>query len=285
MNVRNRRILIVANTLKDDASGLCHIIDGELRNRGWETTKFTFPGDPCGIPSFDGHDLILSLGGDGTLLYVARMASPMGIPILPINLGTLGFIAANRRESWKEIFFQWAEGKIEPSGRTMLAIDVVKNGITQDSFIALNDGVVSSQGIAKMIRLSLTVNGERFGYYRADGLIVATPTGSTAYNLAAGGPALQPEMPAVVINPICPFTLASRPLVLPSSCLIDVQIEETRRSGAMLTVDGQETHTLDQGDIVRFRRSRNDALLIVPRENAFFHALRSKLGWSGDDDA
>ena len=167
----------------------------------------------------------------------------------------------------------------------MLEMSVYRNGAHMGTFKALNDGVISSQGIAKMIRLSLSVNGDRFGSYRADGLIVATPTGSTAYNLAAGGPALYPEMPAMVINPICPFMLASRPLVLPDTEEVAVQVDETRRSDAILTVDGQETLALQKGDRILFRRSSQCALLIVPKQHMFFDALRTKLGWSGDTDA
>ena len=284
-SVKGGKALVVANLLKDDAAGESVAASRELEGRGWNATIFGFEGNPEGIPDFDGYDLIISLGGDGTLLFVARLAAPRGIPVLPVNLGTLGFIAANRKDSWKETFDSWRGGDILPSARIMLDIAIVRAGLRIGSYCALNDGVVSSQGIAKMIRLCLSVNGDKFGSYRADGLIVSTPTGSTAYNLAAGGPALHPEMPAMGINPICPFTLASRPLVLPSTEKVDVTIDETRRSGAMLTVDGQETLGLEKGDIVQFRRAPRDALLVVPRESIFFTALRTKLGWAGDANA
>lgn len=277
--------LVVANLHKDEAGAAGASLRKALQDRGWQSEVFGFDGVPSGLPDFHGFDLIASLGGDGTLLYLARRAAPLDIPLLPINLGTLGFIAANRRDSWERVFDDWIAGGLEPSRRILISVAVVRSGKSIGSFIALNDGVVSSQGIAKMIRLQLDVNGDTFGHYRADGLIVATPTGSTAYNLAAGGPALYPEMPAFVINPICPFTVASRPLVLPSSQRIDVIVDETRRSGALLTIDGQETLELQQGDIIHFRRSPHDASLIVPPENMFFEALRTKLGWSGDGHA
>lgn len=279
------RALIVANALKDNAVGESRTVEQALKERGWETTIFTFEGNPAGAPSFGEFDFIVSLGGDGTLLYVARLAAPLGIPVLPVNLGTLGFIAANRKDSWLATFDAWQAGTIQASARVMLDICVMRGGICIGSNCALNDGVVSSQGISKMIRLCLSVNGDKFGSYRADGLIISTPTGSTAYNLAAGGPALFPEMPAMVINPICPFTLASRPLVLPASAKVEVTVDETRRSGAMLTIDGQETLGLEMGDAVQFQRAAHDALLVVPRETIFFSALRTKLGWSGDGDA
>ncbi|MDD3981449.1 MAG: NAD(+)/NADH kinase [Spirochaetia bacterium] len=279
------RVLIIANLLKDDAAGESLVAAEYFRSQGWNPEIFRFEGDPAGAPDFKDFNLILSLGGDGTLLYVARLAASLGIPVLPVNLGTLGFIAANRRDSWRSSFEAWKDGRLEVSSRMMLQIDVSRSGRAMGRFSVLNDGVVSSQGIAKMIRLCLGVDGERFGSYRADGLIVATPTGSTAYNLAAGGPALHPEMPAIIINPICPFTLASRPLVLPATEIVQVTVDETRRSGALLTIDGQETVPLEKGDVVSFRKSPFDARLIVPKEHIFYQALRSKLGWSGDLDA
>jgi NAD+ kinase len=280
--VHSGKALVVVNLLKDDAANSVKDVIEELHEAGWTSDLFSFKGDPAGVPDFGGYNLIVCLGGDGTLLFVARIAAPLGIPILPVNLGTLGFIAANRLDSWKVVFHNWLAESIIPSYRCMLQVAAFRSNAKIGGYVALNDAVVSSQGIAKMIRLRLNVNNDCFGIYRADGLIVATPTGSTAYNLAAGGPAVHPEMPAMIINPICPFTLASRPLVLPASETVEVIIDETRRSGAMLTVDGQETLILATGDVVRIRRAEKDAMLLVPTENMFFSALRTKLGWSGD---
>ncbi|HEY9055218.1 MAG TPA: NAD(+)/NADH kinase [Rectinemataceae bacterium] len=278
----SKSALIVANLLKDDAAAFSRLVETALETRGWNVESFGFEGAPAGTPVFAGKDLIVSLGGDGTLLYAARLDAQLGIPILPVNLGTLGFIAANTRTSWMESLDAWQEGKLRPSKRMMLEIEAMRGESSIGKYTALNDGVVSSQGIAKMVRLSLDLGDDRLGFYRADGIIVATPTGSTAYNLAAGGPALHPEMGAMVVNPICPFTLGSRPLVLPDSEIITISVVETRRSGAMLTVDGQETLSLEKGDVLRFTRARKDSLLVVPPESKFFEALRTKLGWSGD---
>lgn len=285
MSKRAGNILIVSNLLKDDAAGMSKAVKRQLEQDGCSAEIFAFEGDPEGMPDFTKYSLILSLGGDGTLLYVARRAAPKGLPILPVNLGTLGFIAANTRESWHDSFIKWINGDIGVSRRMMLRISVIRDGRELGGFSALNDGVVSSEGIAKMIRLGLQVDADTFGYYRADGLIIATPTGSTAYNLAAGGPALHPEMEAMVINPICAFTLASRPLVLPADAAVNVSVEETRRSGAMLTVDGQEKVSLLQGDIVQFRRAAYGAEIVVPKQKLFYGALKTKLGWAGDEHA
>lgn len=279
------KALIVANLLKNNAAEESRIAAEELQKRGWTTKSFSFKGDPNGAPDFSGYDLVISLGGDGTLLYTAHFAALLGIPVLPVNLGTLGFIAANRSDTWLDTFDAWRSGSIAPSSRRMLKIDIKRADKIVSSHYALNDGVISSQGIVKMIKLRLSVDGDMFGSYRADGLIIATPTGSTAYNLAAGGPALFPEMDAIVINSICPFMLASRPLVLPTTAKVEVTIDETRRSGAMLTLDGQETVPLKLKDKVYFSRAPYEMLLVVPPKSIFFSALRTKLGWSGDADA
>lgn len=279
------KALIVTNLRKDNAADVSADAAVHLASLGWDVENYSFPGIPGLPPPFAGFDLALSIGGDGTLLYAAREAAPHGVPVLPINLGRLGFIAANRRESWKEVLLGWMTGTLPVSYRMMLAVDVMRGNLTRGSFLSLNDGVISAQGISKLIGLCISANGVCFGEYRADGLIVATPTGSTAYNLAAGGPAVHPGMNAIIVNPICPFTLASRPLVLPGTETIEVVVEETRRSEALLTIDGQETLSLGLGEIIRFRKAIPEAALIVPPSMVFYGSLRSKLGWTGDRDA
>jgi NAD+ kinase len=280
-----KRALILANLNKDNAGSAAEEVQREMEKHGWIAHIMPFRGLLDEIPDFSGFDLLVSLGGDGTLLYAASFAAPINLPILPINLGTLGFIAANRMDTWIATFEGWLEGIVTLSRRLMLHVEAWRANKRLYQGIALNDVVVSSEGNARMIRMCLTVNSERFGHYRADGMIVSTPTGSTAYNLAAGGPAVHPEMAALIINPICPFTLASRPLVLPGDTPVEVSIDETRKSGALLTVDGHDLVPLQKGDTVKIRRNSNDALLVVPPGSVFFSALRTKLGWSGDSDA
>jgi len=277
--------LIFANLNKDDAGNAAKIVQRQLLEKSWHADILAFRGPISEIPDFSGYDLFISLGGDGTLLYAASFAGPLGIPILPINLGTLGFIAANKMETWGSTFDDWRDGNIAESKRLMLKVQAYRGVERLFKGIALNDVVVSSEGNARMIRMCLSVNHERFGHYRADGLIVATPTGSTAYNLAAGGPAVHSEIGALIINPICPFTLASRPLLIPASTLVEISIDETRKTGALLTIDGHDMIGLNVHDSVKIQRYKKPALLVVPSGNAFFSALRTKLGWSGDSDA
>jgi NAD+ kinase len=207
--------------------------------------------------------------------------APLGVPVFPVNLGTLGFIAAIHPEEWLEVFENWMERKARLSRRLMLDT-VVKRGekeVLRGS--CLNDVVISASGIAKIIRLRVSSGDMPLGEYRSDGLIVATPTGSTAYSVAAGGPILDPELEALIINPICPFTLSHRPMVLPAGETVVVEVEAEQRSGVLLTVDGQVTEPLEPGDKIYIAKAPLPALLVASGRDSFYQALRTKLSWMG----
>jgi NAD+ kinase len=280
-----RRVLIIANLTKDEAAVSAREIAGHLAIFDVFSEIFASSYPSPSMPDPRGFDLVISLGGDGTVLFAARLAAPHGIPVLPFNLGRLGFIAGFGRTEWLVVLDSWLEGRLDLSARTMLSIIVRRGSIDLASFIALNDGVVSGQGIAKVISLELKVGGHALGVYRSDGIIVATPTGSTAYNLAAGGPVLHPEMDCMVLNPICPFTLSNRPLVVPSNERIELLVDEGKRTNVILTVDGQETHDLEPGDRLFFSKALRKALIYTPERLAFYDLLKSKLNWSGGTDA
>ena len=235
-------------------------------------------------------DLSISLGGDGTVLHAARIMGPLETPLLPVNLGSLGFIAAVLPSQWEEVYNKWENGKALISRRFMLDLSVERKGSVIFNGCCLNDAVVSSAGIAKLVRLeveALTACGDRIslGPFRADGLIVATPTGSTAYSVAAGGPIIDPEMDLVIINPICPFTLANRPIVVPSDEKIIVHVENEQRSPVILTIDGQITEPLESGDKISICRHPKTLSLIASDRCTFYQALRTKLSWSGGTHA
>ena len=280
-----RRVLIIANLQKEGAAASAKEIASYLETLDI-SSSIAISSNPTGpYPDAHGCDLVISLGGDGTVLYAARIAAPLGIPVLPFNLGRLGFIAGFGRDDWEICVDGWLAGRLGLSARVMLSI-VVERGERQiGAFSALNDGVVSGQGIAKVIALDLRADGFPLGVYRSDGMIIATPTGSTAYNLAAGGPVLHPETDSIVINPICPFTLSHRPLVVPASEKIELRVEEGRRTSVMLTVDGQEILPLEPHDRVFFTKARRKALLHVPERSSFYEVLRKKLNWSGGNNA
>jgi len=279
------RVLIIANLDKDDARGFALEVETRLVAKGIRACTFAFTGDPGAPPPVSGRELVISLGGDGTVLYAARVAAPFGIPVFPVNLGRLGFIAEIRKADWERSFDEWLAGRLPVSQRVMLSVEAWRDGVLAASFVALNDGVVSGQGIAKVIGLGIRVGESFLGRYRSDGVIVATPTGSTAYNIAAGGPALHPEMEAMVLNPVCPFTLSNRPLIVPATETIEVLVEEGRRTEVILTVDGQETFPLHPGDRVRFTRAPFKALILASDRMTFYEVLRAKLAWSGGPDA
>jgi NAD+ kinase len=234
-------------------------------------------------------DLAFCLGGDGTVLLAARTIAPLGAPIFPVNIGTLGFIAVVHPGRWREVFEEWRLGRLGISRRLMLDIAVDRRGINAVNACCLNDAVVSASGIAKIIRLEVSMGASGgfagksmdMGRYRSDGLIVATPTGSTAYSVAAGGPILDPEIDALIINPICPFTLSNRPIVVPARETVIVEVEAEQRSGVLLTVDGQQSFPLEPGDRVLIRKAPYEAKIIASGRQGFYRALQTKLNWSG----
>jgi NAD+ kinase len=279
------RVLILANLEKALASETAEALDASLSGKGIASETYSYMGDPNGFPRAEGALLVVSLGGDGTVLYAARVAAPHGIAILPINLGRLGFIAEISRAEWPTAIDAWVDGKLPISERLMLSVEAWRGGERLASFWAMNDATVSAQGIAKLIGFGIRMGKSTSVRYRADGVIVATPTGSTAYNLAAGGPVLHPEMEAMIVNPVCPFTLSNRPLVVPAYEAVEITMEEGRRTGAMLTIDGQVTFTLRPGDRIRVSGAPKKARIHVTKGFEFYELLRTKLAWSGGPGA
>jgi NAD+ kinase len=280
-----KKAVLFVNLHKKNSTDAAVEIQAVLEKRGIETTFFSFEGKPEQPPAGK-WDIAFSLGGDGTVLYTARCLAPLEVPILPVNLGSLGFIAGVDREEWLEVFERMERGGIRPSRRCMFELSVERRSETIMRNAFLNDAVVSAAGIAKLIRLDVRLvftSGEEtdLGAYRCDGLIVATPTGSTAYSMAAGGPILDPEMEAVILNPICPFTLSNRPFVLPSRQALAITVAEEQRSGVLLTVDGQDTFNLECNDRIVIRQAPMPALLIFADRHAYYSALKTKLFWSG----
>jgi NAD+ kinase len=277
--------VLIVNLHKENAASVADEIRKELESFGTQTTLFAFEGRPASPPEGQ-WDIAFSLGGDGTVLYTARILAHCGTPILPVHLGTLGFIAGVDRHEWPGVYRQWLSGKIRLSRRCMLEFSIERGGkYAVNNSMCLNDVVISSVGIAKLIRLQAKTEvapGEfaEIGCYRSDGLIIATPTGSTAYSMAAGGPILDPEMEAQIISPICPFTLSNRPLVLPSRQTLHITVDREQRSGVLLTCDGQETFDLEPGDLVTIKHSPHYALLITSGYSSYYKALADKLAWS-----
>jgi NAD+ kinase len=223
-------------------------------------------------------DLLVVLGGDGTLLAAARVAAPRGVPILPINLGSLGFLTSFTREELYPALEQTLAGRHAVSERVLLQVELQREGRTQQKHLALNDAVINKGALARMIDLELLIDGHFVCRYRADGLIVATPTGSTAYSLSAGGPIVHPGVESFLITPICPHTLSDRPIVVQDSARIEVGLP-TIGDAVFLTVDGQTGIEIHANDRIVVAKAESRLKLIQPPMKNYFEILRSKLKW------
>jgi NAD+ kinase len=222
--------------------------------------------------------LLLVLGGDGTLLAAARVAALHGIPILPINMGSLGFLTSFTVEELYPALEDTLAGRYSVSERVMLRVDLERDGKIIDTQRVLNEAVINKGALARMIDLELRIDQDFVCRYRADGLIVATPTGSTAYSLSAGGPIVHPSVESFVITPICPHTLSDRPVVVRDSSCIEMKLLANTES-VFLTLDGQKGIVLQATDFVRIVRAKEILRLIQPLKKSYFEILRNKLKW------
>jgi NAD+ kinase len=223
-------------------------------------------------------DLIIVLGGDGTLLAAARSLGSNSVPLLPIHLGGLGFLSSVNQNELFLILEEVFAGRNRISERTMLEATVLRGDTERARYRALNDAVLNKGVLARIVDLDLVVNGEFVCSYKADGLIVSTPTGSTAYSLAAGGPIVQPTVGAFIVTPICPHTLTNRPLVIPDSS----QVEIVFRGGdepIYITLDGQIGVELIAHDRVHISGASQRLRLVRPQRKTYFEILRTKLKW------
>jgi NAD+ kinase len=222
-------------------------------------------------------DALVVFGGDGTLLYAARRVAPREVPILGVAAGTLGFLTEADAEDLERLLGELMGGAARLSRRMNLAGSLVREGREIARFTALNDIVIGRRGLSRLARLETSVANEIVGAYLADGLILSTPTGSTAYALSAGGPLVNPTLRVILVVPICPHTLTVRPLVVSDQDEIRVRPERLYDEG-LVTVDGQETHALREGDVVTVRRAPFDTHLVLTGRS-FYGLLRSKFRW------
>ncbi len=222
-------------------------------------------------------DLLIVLGGDGTMLSGARLVEQRGIPILGVNMGGLGFLTEINFDDLPHALEKVFSGEFRLDARLMLKVQIRRKGDIIGTYSALNDIVVSKGNLARMIATTVSVNNAFMTNMQSDGLIVATPTGSTAYSLSTNGPILDPGLEALLINPICPHTLSHRPFLTPSS--VSIAIELTSQDPAKATVDGQEGEEIFPGDVVEIRASEHQTQLIRFPGRSYFEVLRSKLKW------
>lgn len=224
-------------------------------------------------------DLVIVLGGDGTLLAVARAIGSLRVPILGVNLGTLGFLVEIASDELYASLEQVLAGHFVVESRMRLDVGVMRKGASLGRYLALNDAAISKNALSRMIDLETRADGIEVTTYHGDGIIAATPTGSTAYSLSAGGPLILPETEVIVLTPISSHSLTQRPLVLPGACELDICVRDIRGGEVRLTVDGQVGCELEQEDHITVRRSPHPTLLLVPPDRNRFEVMRTKLRW------
>ncbi len=264
----------------------CRVVDW-LSQRGAETLltpgqqRSIGKGVPVDEPELGGRaEFLVTLGGDGTLLHAAGALRERAVPILGVNMGRLGFLTPFSEEELDEALAEAFEGRLEVQRRMRLQVRLRRTGNEELAGIATNDAVISQGAMARLLELEVRQNEQLITTYRADGLIVSTPTGSTAYNLSAGGPLLTPGLAAICVTPICPHTLTNRSLVLPADCVISAQVVDTG-DRPYLTIDGQQGYILNADDQVMIARAQESLLLFQAPSVDIFELLRSKLSWGG----
>jgi NAD+ kinase len=281
-----KKASIIAKQSKPELGRVAREVTGWLLNHGYSVMVDAVTREFCPecqvvdreMVAQEHPDFVVVLGGDGTLLSVARCVAGAGIPILGINLGSLGFLTEIKQEDIAQALADIDAGRYELTTRSMIRCQVLRGGRCVAEYDALNDIVTNQQAVARITEFEVRVNDTFVADYKADGMIVATPTGSTAYSLAAGGPILVPDVPGFVITPVASHALTNRPLVVQDTAVIQIRVTVTREQ-AYLTIDGQQGLALENGDIVECKKSDFQVKLFKLPQRTFFQVLRAKLKW------
>jgi NAD+ kinase len=280
-----RTVGVVSKPNSDEASDLVPALLKWLDARGiavrLDENTAVYAKRAEGLPREEvppGCDLIIVLGGDGTLLSAARAIGKLEIPLFPVNLGGLGFLTAITVDDIYEELQRAFTGEHRIAKRKLLSTELVRDGKTIAAFDALNDAVLTKSALARMIDLETHVDEHFVCTYKADGLIIATPTGSTAYSLSAGGPIIFPSVPAICLTPICPHMLTNRPVLVPETSVIRI-LSHGPDESVYLTIDGQVGNPVREGDTIVCRSSSYSLRLVRPPHMMFFDVLRQKLKW------
>ncbi|OGS22092.1 MAG: hypothetical protein A3J83_03720 [Elusimicrobia bacterium RIFOXYA2_FULL_40_6] len=266
-----KKILVVYNPIKPEAvAELKQLKKWFYSNKQNEVTAL--PSDAKILPN---ADICITLGGDGTILRVAKKIAPLGIPVLGVNMGFLGFLAETDPVEMFPIIEKAIAGKVKIEERMML--DIESSG---KSYLALNDCVIRSGSSSRVILLNVKVNNLALADYIGDGLIISTPTGSTAYSLAAGGPIVSPKLPVFIVSPICPHTLSQRPIILSSDSNIVTEVSKYKSNkNIVISIDGQENFNISSGAVISVKKSKYKLKLITHPGKSYFNILRAKFNW------
>jgi len=277
MKTRRRRIVLVGDTRKERSAAALAAHDAWLRRRFEIVVRDT---DGTADLSEVRADIAVLFGGDGSILSVARRLAGNPMPVLGVNTGRFGFLAEVPLEAFRATMARVLSRPIRTSNRMMFEVDVASGGRTRQRLLALNDAVIARGSVSRMVHLNLFVGGSALTLVSGDGLIVATPSGSTAHSLSAGGPIVHPEIEAMVVTPICPHSLSMRPLVLPADRAVRIDLAH-KNGDVMLTVDGQEVVPIEEGHSVTLRRARKPFRLVDTGARPYYDALRDKMNFGG----
>lgn len=279
-----KKIGIIGKTGKQETLDILTELVPWLKSRGHEVyidienaTVMNIEGTPRSQMS-SLADMIIVLGGDGTMIGAARLVAEKGVPILGVNIGGLGFLTAVSRDELYEVLGRVLVDDCHVEERIMLNACVLRHSECIAEYIVMNDVVVNKGALARIVDLETYVNNTYISTFKADGLIVSTPTGSTAYALSAGGPILYPTINSIVLAPICPHTLTNRPIVLPDDVKIEIMLRSLNED-VFLTLDGQMGFSLRQNDIIEVKKSQYKARFYIPCERDYFEIIRTKLKW------
>jgi len=282
-----KKVGIVANTAKEKAGDYTQRLRTWCMERGLEVYLDKGIAEAIGAgPGYDRRqlaamvDIIAVFGGDGTMLRTARAVREFSVPIVGINLGGFGYLTEVNLNEMIDAFEIFRQRGFLTEKRMMLDVTVESEGTVVKKRTVLNDAVVNRGNLSRIVEMETEVDGKYLNTFKADGLIVSTPTGSTAYSLSAGGPIVFPQHDSIIINPICPHTLTNRPVILPGEAVIRVIIW-SKEQGATVTLDGQVFHTLKSGDVMTIQRSHYVTMLVASPHRDYLEILRSKLGWGG----
>jgi NAD+ kinase len=280
---RIHKVSIVIKRSGDEARKIGQEILRHLQARGCEVVADASLALPLGLEPAAPEDLrqvqlCVVVGGDGTLIRAVRLLAGAEVPIFGVNAGSLGFLTEIPRGQAIELLEETLRGEAPVEPRNKLRVRLLRGGRQMVDEEVLNDAVISRGAFARMVELKTRIDGADVTSYKADGLIIASPTGSTAYSLAAQGPLLHPSMEAIVVNPICPHSLSQRAIVVPDRGVVEVELHSAQGE-ILLSLDGQSTHSLDAGDRVLVDRAPHRALLVKNPQLDFFAVLRAKLRW------
>ncbi|OGP86543.1 MAG: NAD(+) kinase [Deltaproteobacteria bacterium RBG_16_58_17] len=282
-----KKVGIIANIAKEKSSEYTAALRQWMIGRGLEVyLEEGIAAKIGGLPGVERRelwsivDLIVVFGGDGTILRTARLVRDRDVPIVGINLGVFGYLTEVNLDEMYSALEVILAGEFQVEKRMMLDVEINGGEETLLEGSVLNDVVINRGNLSRIIELETTVDDRYMTTFKADGLIISTPTGSTAYSLSAGGPIVFPELYSIIINPICPHTLTNRPIILPESAEIKVTLR-TMEKGANVTLDGQVSYTVKSGDTVTIRKSRHVITLVSSPHRGYLEILRTKLGWGG----